>query len=801
MLKICLKTAWRSIGRNRMFSGLNVVGLAIGMAVALLIGLWVNYQYSYDRFLPGYEQAYQVKYNYGSKGELNTQEELPIPLAEALKRDVPGIENVALTFSSATFGPLSQVLAVGEKELGPTGLSAGADFLKIFKFPLLKGAADEVLSDPKSIVLSESTAKALFGNEDPMGKAVRYNNGVALKVTGILKDLPANSSFKFDFLTPFIGEATYWWIKEAMTRKDWNQESFKVYVSLKPHVDFAQVEPKISMLVKTYAPAIYQDFGKQPILQPLKDWHLFSEYKNGVAAGGLIEYVRIFGIIGVFVLVIACINFMNLATARSEKRAVEVGIKKVVGSSRSALIIQFLIESIVLAFGALLLALGIVQLLLPAFNAMAGTDINIPYASPFFWLLMLSYILFTGCLAGSRPAFYLSSFQPVNVLKGKWRMGKSAALGRQILVVLQFSTSIAFIIGTIVIYQQLEYARNRPRGYNAERLVVTEGYPEHYTALKNAALRSGLITSMTGSFTPPTEVNLYQDIQQWTGGPASDVPLRVALNAIADTDYFKTLGMTFKAGRNFEGDTSRSDTVCAIFNEAAIRRMGMKEPVNQTITWAHPTLPHKLHIIGVVNDALTNAPFAPVEPMIFVHQGWLFVETYRLSPGIDPHIALDKLRLVFDKYRPGVPFQYHFVDESYAAKFAMESLIGKLAGIFAALAIFISCLGLFGLAAYVAEQRTREIGIRKALGASIREVFFLVTKDFVLLVMVSCFIASPIALYFLQNWLDGYYYHTSINPAVFVVTAAGALVIAVVTVSFQAVRAALMNPVDSLRAE
>src|SRR5882724_784897 len=614
MLKICLKTAWRSISRNRMFSSLNIVGLAIGMAVALLIGLWVSYQYSYDRFLPGYDQAYQVKYNYGNKGEISTQEQLPIPLAEAMKRDVPGIENVALTFSSATFGPLSQVLSVGDKKLGPTGMATGADFLKIFKYPLLKGTADEVLRDPGSIVLSESTAKALFGDEDPMGKAVRYNNNIALKVSGVLKDLPANSTFKFDFLTLFAGEASQWWIKAGAT--DWNQESFKLYVSLKPHVTYAQVEPQISLLVKRYAPAIYQTFRKQPILHPLKDWHLYSEFKNAVEVGGLVEYVRVFLIIGILVLVIACINFMNLATARSEKRAVEVGIKKVVGSSRSGLVIQFLIESVVLAFAALLLALVMVQLALPALNAMAGTGIHIPYGNPIFWPLMMSYILITGCLAGSRPAFYLSSFQPVKVLKGTarfrtsseqgttlwakfFRVGKSASLPRKILVVLQFSTSIAFIIGTIVIYQQLEYARNRPRGYDANRLIVTEGWPgDRYTAIKQAALQSGLVTSMTTSFTPPTEINLYGDVERWTGGTPTNVPVRVALNAIGDTDYFRTLGITFKEGRNFVGDAGKNDSFCAIFNEAAIKRMGIKDPVNQTISWSYPTLPKRLRIIG-----------------------------------------------------------------------------------------------------------------------------------------------------------------------------------------------------------
>jgi putative ABC transport system permease protein len=800
MLKIYLKTAWRGLLKNKAYSLLNISGLAIGMAVALLIGLWVFYQYSYDRFLPDYDRAYQVKYNYDNKGEINTRDLLPIPLEDAM-RNVAGIEHVALTFSSEAYGPLSQILVVGDKKLGPVGMATRTDFLKIFQYPLLKGSAEDALGDPLSIVLTESTAKALFGDVDPMGKTVDYGPGALYKVTGVLKDLPANSSFKFDFLTSFAWYQSAWaFIKAAKT--DWSLNDFKIYVSLKPHVTYVQVQPQINALVKKYAPATYQTLHQQPILQPLQNWHLYSEYSNGVEAGGLIEYVRIFTIIGILVLVIACINFVNLSTARSGKRAIEVGIKKVVGSTRGSLVMQFLLESIVLAFAAFLVALVIVRLALPAFNAMAGTDIRIPDRSPIFWLLMMSYILFTGCLAGSRPAFYLSSFQPVKVLKGKWHAGKFSALPRKILVVLQFSTSIAFIIGTIVIYQQIEYARNRPRGYDANRLIVTDGWATgSYPVLKQAALQTGMISSMTASFSPPTEIYVYGDVERWTGGTPSGGPLNVAVNAIGDTDYFRTLGMTFKEGRNFVSKPGGSDTLCAIFNEAAIKRMGIKEPVNQTITWSHSTLPNKLRIVGVVNDALTNAPFAPAEPTIFVYQYWLFSISYRLSPGVDAHVALDKLRTTFDKYRPDIPFDYHFVDDNYAAKFALEGLVGKLAGIFAALAIVISCLGLFGLAAYVAEQRTREIGIRKVLGASVGEVFILIVKDFVLLVMISCLIASTLAYYLLRNWLDGYYYHISVSPVVFVVTAAAAIILAVATTSFQAIRAAIMTPVKSLRSE
>jgi ABC-type antimicrobial peptide transport system permease subunit len=714
-------------------------------------------------------------------------------------KDVPGIAHVALAFSSEYFGAASQSLMVGEKRFTPTGIATGADFLKIFQYPLLEGTNDSTLLGQQSIVLTESMSKALFGNVDPMGKTVMYNHDIPLKVTGILKDIPANSNFRFDFLTLFAGDASQWWIKNAV--HDWNLDDFKIFVSLNPHVSYSQVEPQISGLVKKYAPATYQINHQQPILQPLKDWHLFSEYKNGLPVDGLIEYVRIFTIVGILVLMIACINFINLSTARSEKRAMEVGLRKVVGSSRNWLIFQFLSESIMLATGSFLLALVMVHLTLPLFNTMAQTDIHVPYLNPVFWVLMLSYILFTGFLAGSRPAFYLSSFQPVKVLKGKLHLGASAALPRKILVVIQFSSSIAFIIGTIIIYQQIAYARNRDRGYDSSRLVVSEEVNYNYPAMKQEALESGAITSMTASLSPPTEIYAHGDVERWTGGIPTDAPIKVDLNAIGDSDYFKTLGIAFKEGRNFIGEPGRDDTVSAIFNEAAIKRMGISHPLNQTISWSYSTLPKTLRIVGVVNDAVTYAPFAAPEPMIYVHQGWLFTFIYRLSPNMDTHVALDKLQVIFNKYRPGVPFQYHFVDDNFAAKFAMENLVGKLAGIFAFLAIFISCLGLFGLAAYVAEQRTREIGIRKVLGASVKNVFFLITKDFITLMLVSCLIAVPVAFYFLWNWLHGYYYHISIQPWVFLISALGAMLIALATISFQAVKAALMNPVQSLRTE
>jgi len=798
MLMTYLKTAWRGIVLNKVYSGLNIFGLAIGMAVALLIGLWVYDQCSYDRFMPGYEQAYQVKYNHLSAGETQTQVDVAIPLADALKNDVPEIACTALAYGPDQYGPQTTVLRVGDKKISPRGMIADSDFLKILRFPVLAGNAEKALSDPSDIVITESVAKALFGSTDPIGKTIYIANWWTPRVTAVLKDLPANSTLQFAYITPWSQFAQAGWVHTSVT--SWNLPLYKLYVSLKPNVSDLQVAPKISGLVQKYAPATYRATHQQVTMQPVKDWHLYSEYKNGIAVGGPIEYVWLFGIIGIMVLVIACINFMNLSTARSARRAKEVGIRKVVGSSRRALIVQFLSESVILCAIAFIFCLMIVQAVLPAFNTLARTHIAIPYNQGIFWLGMLSYILLTGLLAGSRPAFYLSAFRPVKVLKGNVTSGRGATQSRRVLVVVQFTCSIALITATIVIYQQIEHASNRPRGYDPNRLVISEASGGPLRALKQEMLATGVVTSVTQSLSPVTDVYGRNNIDTWSG-QLDNEPLMVAMNALGDSDYFKTVGISFVAGSNFKGSPG-GDTTAVILNETAVRRMGLKQPLNQTMTWSQSWAGTRLKIIGVVHDAVTDAPFAAAEPTMYVYEpGWSFTVTYRLAPNVSTQEALERIRPIFNKYRPDQPFTYHFADENYAAKFSQEKLVGELAGIFAALAIFISCLGLFGLAAYTAEQRTKEIGIRKVLGASLSQVVLLISRDFIVLVGISCLIASPLAFYFLQRWLNGYYYRVELGPGVFITSAVMAIVITIITIGFQTLKAAVKNPVESLRTE
>ena len=794
MIKSYFKIAWRNMVNNKVYSALNIVGLAAGMAVAMIIALWVFNEYSYDKFLPNYKQLYQVELNFNDphNGE-HTLQAVSVPIADVLRKEYPEVKYVA---ESDWMG--QHDLLVGNKKLYINGAAIGSDFLKMFQYPLIKGNANSVLKDPFSVVLTLSTAKALFGDADPMGKTVRIDNRHDVKVTGVMADIPKNSSLQFNYLLPFsYSEETEDWMKDVRTA--WYNNSFQLFVQLRPDASYAKLAPKIRNIVYDHAEKMRP--GKPVLLfHPLKDWRLYSDFKNGKEAGGFIDYVRMFSIIGALVLLIACINFMNLSTARSEKRAREVGVRKAIGSQRRDLIFQFLIESVLITFMAFMLSVLFVQLALPSFNTLTGSSIIIPYANPFFWIIMISYVLLTGILAGSRPAFYLSSFNPVKVLKGSIQVGRAAALPRKVLVVLQFTASVALIISTVIIYQQIQYAKNRPTGYSADRLIITQSSDDlnnNYDALKNDLLQTGLVESVAKASSPVTGIYMHTGIEKWPGKPGGEQRLTVGGIAVSD-NYLKTVGMKLIMGHDFSPQWS-VDTSNIIVNEATVKSMGLKNPINQLITYDNIKGPAK--IIGVVKDALMESPFSPIQPAVFNHGRWGNYFIYRLSPNAKTHDAIAKITKIFNTYNPAYPYNYQFADEAYNYKFNLEVLVGKLAAVFAALAIFISCLGLFGLAAYVAEQRTKEIGIRKVLGASIAQVWLLLSGDFILLVTISCGIASPIALYFLRNWLQKYDYRITIGPGVFILSAVAAIFVTLITISFQAIKAALANPVKSLRSE
>ncbi len=534
-------------------------------------------------------------------------------------------------------------------------------------------------------------------------------------------------------------------------------------------------------------------------LHPMSKWQLYSEFKNGVNIGGQIKYVWMFGIIGAFVLILACINFMNLATARSEKRAKEVGIRKAVGSVRSQLIKQFFAESYLVVFFAFILSLLLATLLLPLFNEVADKKLEILWTNSLFWLISLSFIGITGLLAGSYPAFYLSSFQPLKVLKGTFRVGKWAAIPRQALVTVQFTVSVILIIGTVIVFQQIQHAKNRPIGYNRNGLInmgMEKEIREHYDAFRAELKSIGAIEEMTSSNSPLTGVWNSNGGFDWEGKDpnlAVDFP-----NSNVTPEWGKTVGWKIKQGRDFSRDLA-SDSAAFIVNEAMTKFLGFDNPVGKTLKWeGKPFI-----IIGVVSDIMQESPFYPVRPSLYhLDKGDnRYNLTLKLNPAKSPSQSLAKVEQVFKKYVSNVPFDYKFVDQQYGNKFKGEERIGKLSLYFAVLAIFISCLGLFGMASFVAEQRTKEIGIRKVLGASVGSLWQMLSKDFIGLVLLSCLLATPIAYYYLNDWLKGYDYRIEISWWVFVAAAAGAILITLLTVSSQAIRAALMNPVKSLKAE
>ncbi len=791
MFKNYFKTAWRNITRTMGYSFLNVAGLAIGMAVALLIGLWVYNQYSFDKFLPGYQSVYRVQRNFDSNGDTLTFQTTSLKLAEALRTQIPEIEYVAESDWMGSHG-----LVVGDKKLYVNGAIAGTDIFKIFQYRFIEGNANTAFNDPYSIVLTQSLAESLFGDKEALNKYVRFDNEHGLKVTGVIKDIPQNASFSFKYVVPSSYSYAIYPQRKVDGLSTFSNNNLQIFIKLKPGIKYTQVAPKIRNIEHTEQ-GNTNAMRSYVTLQPLARWHLYSNYINGKDTAGFLVYVRMFSIIGLLVLIIACINFINLTTARSEKRAREVGVRKAIGSQRKDLILQFLTEAFLLTLVAFVFALLLAQFTLPAFNTLTETHITIPFGNIYFWIVIIGCLFVTALLAGSRPAFYLSSFNPVKVLKGNIQAGKSS-LSRKILVVIQFSCSIALIISTVIIYQQIQYAKSRPTGLNLNRLMTTslnDDLYKNFTALKNEMLEKGIVSSVTTATSPATNVYWHTDLKQFPGKEAGET---VEMGCILVTgDYFKTTGMKLKEGRDFN---SKYDSTSILFNEAAIKRLRLKNPVGRKITTYQNDDPYT--IAGVVKDALMESPFKAADPTMFIRmpdpQRNLM---YRLSPNIKTRDAIAKLTAIFNKYDPAYPYDYSFADSQYASKFKLEQLIGKLAGLFAALAIFISCLGLFGLAAYVAEQRTKEIGIRKVLGASVQQIWMLLSKDFVVLVLISCLIAVPVSFYFLHNWLLNYDYRINIGVGVFIAGGLTALLITIITVSFQAIKAAMANPVKSLRSE
>ena len=793
MIRNYLKIAWRFLLKGKAYSLINIGGLGVGMAVAILIGLWIYDELAYDKYHKNYDRIAQVMQHQTFNGQIGTQTANPAAMAGEIRR-LYGNDFKHVLQSSWNF---NHALTYGDKIILQPGSYFEPGVTDMLSLNMLKGSRNG-LKDMNSILLSQSVATAVFGNEEPMGKTLKIDNRVDVKVTGVYEDLPDNSSLKeVKLIMPWdLYLSQNQWIK---TLDDpWGSNFTQTFVQIADNADMDAVSAKIRDVKLNKVAQESRRYKPMVFLHPMSKWHLYSDFKDGVNTGGRIDNVWLFGIIGIFVLFLACINFMNLSTARSEKRSKEVGIRKAVGSVRKQLITQFLSESILITSIALVLAMLLVAIVLPFFNDVAGKKMAFPWTNPGFWLVALGFTLFTGLVAGIYPALFLSSFQPVKVLKGTFRAGRYATIPRKVLVVLQFSISIVLIIGTSIVFKQINVGQNRPIGYNRDGLVshgVTETLHKHFEAIRTDLKSASVIVEMSESGSPTTEVWNTNGGFDWEGkdpNQAVDFP-----NNAVTWEYGKTIGWKIKEGRDFSRAFA-TDSAAFILNESAVKFIGLKDPVGKTIRWEDQ--PYK--VIGVVEDLLVQSPYKPVRPsMFYVSTRPQNVFIMRINPGMSTKSALSKMETVFKKYDPGAPFKADFVDEEFAKKFGNEKRIGTLATFFAALAIFISCLGLFGLASFVAEQRVKEIGIRKVLGASVINIWQLLSKEFALLVLISCFVAIPLAWYYMTNWLQQYDYRTKVTWDVCAVAALGALSITIITVSFQAIKAAIANPVKSLRSE
>ena len=800
MYKSYFKIGWRNLLKNKGYSFINIGGLAIGMAVAMLIGLWIYDEVEFNRYHQNYDRIARVLRNGTANGETFTHPALPYPLGDELKTKYgDNFEHVVPAWHVG-----DHILSAPERNLTLSGEFIDPAGPEMFSLRMLQGTWSG-LKDPHSVLLSRSAAEALFGNEDPMDKLLKIDKTMDVKVTGVYEDLPSNSHFHgVKFFSPMdLLVSANEWIKY----QNFGSNILDIYVAIGEHTSFVAASDQIkdAILNNIQDDKVYVTIKPQLFLHPMKDWHLRSEWKNGVNTGGLIQIVWLFGIVGAFVLALACINFMNLSTARSEKRAKEVGIRKSIGSKRMQLMHQFFSESFLVVVLAFAFAIIAVSVSLNSFNELAGKQMEMPWTNTYFWLISLGFVLFTGLLAGSYPALYLSSFNPVTVLKGSLRVGRLASIPRKVLVVVQFTVSVTLIIGTIIVYKQIQFAKDRPVGYTRDGLLMIQmTSPDFWgkgEVLRTELKNTGVVTELAESSSPTTDIWNSNGGFDWKG---KDPALIAEFATFTVTpEYGKTVGWQFAQGRDFSRDLA-SDSAAFVLNEAAAKLFGFENCVGEIVTWTagYRSKYTSFTVIGVIKDMVVKSPFAPATPAVFLLSpygtNWINI---RINPEARAGDAIPAIEAVFKKIIPSVPFEYKFADQEYALKFAAEERIGKLASVFAVLAILISCLGLFGLASFVAEQRTKEIGIRKVVGASVFNLWKMLSKDFILLVVISCFIAIPIAYYFLREWLQKYEYRTEISWWIFAVTSVIALVITLLTVSYQAVRAALMNPVKSLRSE
>ena len=786
MIRNYLKIAWRNLFRNKGFSATNLLGLTIGITCTILISLWVKDELTYDKFHANYKSIYKLYANRDFNNQIFTDQNMVLPLAGTIEKSIPQVENAVVTTHRQ-----SHVLRYGDKKLKKDGYTVSEHFFNMFSWKFINGSPSTALPDAYAIVLTQSTAKSLFGNDDPINKIIKVDNDYEAKVTAIVEDPPGNSTFQFDFINSFNYAGNF--LSQAMT--NWQNSSWDVFLQVKAGANLKAIEKNINDIKYQHDPddkkiSTYFTF-------PMNKWRLESEFKDGKNVGGMIEYVRLFSIIAIIILLIACVNFMNLSTARSEKRAREVGVRKTLGSGKRQLIFQFFSESIILASIAFVFSILAVFLLLPFFNELVDKHLSLDITQPLFWGVALGLIAFTGFVAGSYPALYLSSFNPVKVLKGTFKPGKEAVLPRHILVVGQFAISILLISATIIIYQQIQHIKNRDIGYDPNNLIMipaSQDTQNTFSAIEDELIKTGMVSAVNRSFSPITDIWWRAQAPDWDGKPAGG-ELIVARMA-TDVNYTKTMGVKILQGKDFSGVPADSSNM--LINEAAVKAMQLKEPIGTQLRYGT----FKFTVIGVTSDVIMGSPFAAVDPLLtHFSRDNINSINIRLASSAKPQQAIKAIEPIFRKYNPAYPFEYKFVDEEFNRKFLTEDLISRITNIFAGLAIFICCIGLAGLASFTIEKRVKEIGIRKVLGATLGQLLTLISKDFLKLVLIAFVIATPLAWWFMNNWLEKYPDRIDISIWLFGAVGLLILLLALVVVCLNIMKAAVTNPTKSLRTE
>ena len=787
MISNYLKIVIRNLFKSPVFSAINITGLALGLSCCIFILLWVTDELRFDSFHTNGDRLYRVMENqtYGD-GKTESTHSTPGLLAQALKDEVPEIE-----MASAATWNMDLLVTVGNQSQKKTAKYVEPDFIQMFSYPLVEGDPSTALSDPYSILISEKMAKQFFGDASPIGKVVRVSNDRDHHVTGVFKDVPRNSSVIFDFLIPYEQ-----WLSKNEWAKDFGNSAPRTWIMLHDGAKAEVVNARIRNFL-TRNDADPEAGDTKLFVQKYTDAYLYSNFEDGKQAGGRIDYVTSFSIVAIVVLMIACINFMNMATAQSLRRAKEIGIRKVNGAARKMLIMQFLSEAFGFVLIGMLFALLLVELLLPLFRELTGKEIFLPYTDPVFITILLSIILVTGFISGIYPAFFLSSFNIVKVLKGKVTQTAGSISLRRVLVIVQFCFTITLIFSTIVVYRQMEYIRAKNIGFDRENLIIIQmegALSDKYETLVNETVKIPGIHSATVSTSSPLVGGNSTMTVDWPGKLPTDKVLFTQM--AVGYDYIETMKLQLLAGRDFSRDFA-SDSVGYVINEETARRMNLTEPVGQEITfWGH-----KGKIIGLVKDYHLNSLHNAIEPVILHrHPEWSNLMIARTEPGATTQ-ALDGLQKLYSKLNPAYPFTYQFVDDIFESQYRSEAVVSKLANYFSAMAIFISCLGLLGLIVYTAERRLKEFGIRKVLGASVQSIFVLLSKDFLMLVTIAFVIASPFAWYLMNTWLENFAYPAPIDWKVFALSGISAVLIALITVTSQAIRVAVRNPVETLRSE